>query len=319
MNQFVYLHELDSTRLSREEVLIGQQAMFYEIINKGNCVVITYNQLTDAPAFLYPLKWQDTYEKMLQLFENGSIKVARYVDRTPGGSFRETRTAAQYVLHAVSKALGSVENEADTFIFSALPVKRNNRPMLETIRDAVQFSDPARIEDLISAAGDPNRKDEWPALGIADIPVEDLEYILRYVRLILHLSQQPLAHIPAKPTSEPIWLLPDYLSAVLSATPSAETYPALFPLFSQAQEVLRRFAQEIPMHKQYSRSPWLTLLLDWFEDASEAEKPVILMAEAIVNLCYNYTVEDNIRDICKSYSGNETGFLPDFFEHLNTF
>ena len=319
MNQFIYLHELDSTRLSRREVLAGQDAMFYQIVNKGNCVVVTYNQLTDAPSFLYPLKWQETYQQMLQLFENGSIKVARYIDRTPGGGLRETRTAAQYVLHAVSKALGAVEQGADTFIFSALPVKRNNRPMLETLRDAIQFSDPARIEDLVAIAQDPTRRSDWDALGIADISLSDLEYILRYVRLILHLSQEPLSHISAKSIDDPISLLPDYLSAALAAEPSPSEHPSLYPHFTSACALLRRLKEEIPASKQFSRSPWLAPLLDMAEEATEEDLPTILLAEAIINLCYNYTVEENIRDISKRYGSLTDGFLPDFIQRLDAF
>ncbi len=319
MNQTVYLHALDSTRLSRAEVLAGQQALYHQILCKGNCVAITYNQLTDAPAFLYPLKYQETYEQMLQLFENGSLKVSRYIDRTPGGGLRETRTAAQYVLHALSKALGTAETGADTFIFSALPVRRNNRPMLEALRDAIQFSDPARIRDLIAAASDSRRQAEWASLGIADIPLADLEYIHRYVSLILHLSQEPLSHISAKPITEPIWLLPDYLSAALHGEEGLPHTSPLQPHFSTAAALLRRLADELPQNKQYSRSPWLAILLDMAEDAAEEEMAGILMAEAIVNLCYNYTVEENIQNISKRYADNTSGFLPDFLQQLEQF
>ena len=46
MKRLVYLYELDSVRNSKKEIVLGQQALFEEIV-KGNTVVLSYNQLTD--------------------------------------------------------------------------------------------------------------------------------------------------------------------------------------------------------------------------------------------------------------------------------
>lgn len=56
MNKLVYLFELDSVRNSKEEILIGQKALFEEIFVHGNIVTLTYNQVTDSQAFLSILR-----------------------------------------------------------------------------------------------------------------------------------------------------------------------------------------------------------------------------------------------------------------------
>lgn len=47
MREYVYLFELDSVRKTDEEIIAGQKALYNEIVNNGNIVVLTYNQLVD--------------------------------------------------------------------------------------------------------------------------------------------------------------------------------------------------------------------------------------------------------------------------------
>ena len=74
MRRFVYLFELDSVRNSKKEIQRGQQALFEEIVKKGNTVVLSFNQLTDSEAFLCAIRDEKAYEQMVQLFALGAIK-----------------------------------------------------------------------------------------------------------------------------------------------------------------------------------------------------------------------------------------------------
>ena len=67
MRRFVYLFELDSVRNSKKEIQKGQQALFEEIVKKGNTVVLSFNQLTDSEAFLCAIRDEKAYEQMEQL------------------------------------------------------------------------------------------------------------------------------------------------------------------------------------------------------------------------------------------------------------
>ena len=40
MREFVYLFELDSVRKTDEEIIAGQKALYNEIVNNGNIVVL---------------------------------------------------------------------------------------------------------------------------------------------------------------------------------------------------------------------------------------------------------------------------------------
>lgn len=52
MREFVYLFELDSVRKTDEEIIAGQKALYNEIVNNGNIVVLSYNQVVDSRGFL---------------------------------------------------------------------------------------------------------------------------------------------------------------------------------------------------------------------------------------------------------------------------
>lgn len=49
--KYVYLFELDSVRKTDEDIIEGQKAIYNEIVQQGNIVVMTYNQLVDSRGF----------------------------------------------------------------------------------------------------------------------------------------------------------------------------------------------------------------------------------------------------------------------------
>ena len=71
--KLVYLFELDSARSTDEEIEIGQNALYNEIVGNGNIVVMTYNQLVDSRGFFGLFNNTDYYENFVQLFEAGAI------------------------------------------------------------------------------------------------------------------------------------------------------------------------------------------------------------------------------------------------------
>ena len=46
--KYVYLFELDSVRKTDKEIIAGQKALYTEIVENGNIVVLTFNQLIDS-------------------------------------------------------------------------------------------------------------------------------------------------------------------------------------------------------------------------------------------------------------------------------
>jgi len=317
MNELIYLHELDSVRTCKEEVLVGQRALYREILHEGNCVVITCNQLSDSPAFLCPLWYESTYQQMLQLFDNGSIKLSRFYKKDELGNPEEVRTSAQYMIYAITKALGEAKNDAAKFIFSGLPIREKNKPLLRTLRDAIQYSDAERIRELIAVAQDENQPERQKQQGIEGMTAEELEYIYRYVKLILRLSRTPLSSVPArKGWEEHFWGFLDFLAVVRKkeSAAAAGEHALLAPYFQRALEILDAVEKEIPDGKHGARSSWLDILKDMPKD-----DPAIYMAETILNLCYNYTLEESIPGAKKTYGAGEEAFRSDFFQRLEVF
>ena len=62
----------------------------------------------------------------------------------------------------------------------------------------------------------------------------------------------------------------------------------------------------------YNRTNWVTLM-----DKMDADESVFL-SEALVDLCYNYTIEEGIRDVSRHFK-DEAGFRIDFFERLKKY
>lgn len=170
----VYLFELDSVRNSKAEIIKGQQALFEEIVMNGNQVVLSFNQLTDSEAFLSILENEEAYEEMIELFRCGALRVSQF------GRFR---TASQYIQNAIDKCIGK---DSDAFLFSGLPVKCTDTELLTKIKDALAFGDLTLLEEI---------RDKYP-VGSTDW--KRLEYIQRYIRMILILSMEKLAMNPEK-------------------------------------------------------------------------------------------------------------------------
>lgn len=176
MERLVYLYELDSVRNSKQEVEIGQQALFEEIVKKGNTVILSFNQLTDSEAFLCAVKNKDSYEQILELFKAGVLKVSRYGNK---------RTPSQYMQEAIEKCN---EPNKNAFLFSGVPVLCTEHDLLEKMHWALQYSDVGILEELIEK--EKNQKEK-----------ERLDYIVRFVRMILVMSMEELASNPAKSES----------------------------------------------------------------------------------------------------------------------
>ena len=122
MREYVYLFELDSVRKTDEEIIAGQKALYNEIVNNGNIVVLTYNR------FFSLLKDSEYQKYFIRLFENGAIRISQYGD---------IRSLSQYLIN-------SVESEKQ-FIYSALPVKSSQRRLLSLIKRSLLYSDLSEI------------------------------------------------------------------------------------------------------------------------------------------------------------------------------
>lgn len=280
MSKLVYLFDLDSA--NKETDTSAFDSLFHEIVDNGNCVAISMNQLTDSAFFARTIEDDYVYPLVMRLFETGAIKVSLYGD---------IRSASQYVQSVIERCLSET---GDCFVFSNLPVNSTETKQLEIIRDALKFSDAGRINELVNHS--------------QDIKPDDLESIRRFVSMVLKLSTISDGSIPAKnPAGRSFEFFLD--AAMRLLTTAAFSDKDLDREIKKALSSLERESQFIATGRN-NRSNWLSVC--------GAKTEIHPMATEIINLCYNYTIEDSIDGVCKHYddSNFDETFLSDMKRRL---
>ncbi len=294
MNKLVYLFELDSVikydNPHNGGVLRtpGIDALFYEIIKLGNSVAITMNQLTDSQFISEALGDAFAYDCLLRLFKGGSLKLSL---------FGKYRTVSQYIQTSLDKC------KENTFIFSNLPVKSEEKELISILKDALMFSDLTVIKQSIeNAQGEEKIR---------------LTKILRFINMILQLSVDETSNIPPKQGNKRG--LNELLLRATSILRAKFKDNNEQPIVTGALDILDAKRSEIEAEISNGtraggdiglRSVWLNVL----PSTGEAG----LLADKIIHLCYNYGIEDSINGVAKHYDDNdlESTFERDF---LNRF
>lgn len=275
MNKLVYLYELDSTRISPWEIDRGRKALYEEIVMRGNRVVLTFQQLTDSKIFLELLKDKKDFEIITSLFENGALRLSEYCDPHTG---KRICSASQYLQNAL-------EGGRTRFIFSNAPVNNEDLKVIQCAQEALQYCNLDSLRNL----------------------KQDVGQLENYIELMFHISIQQHAMNPVKEGS--VYTLPYMINWVRRAKFDNENFQKLFLSGSNClQDVKSKIIAS--RENLQSRSVWLKNLKE--EEKSEEIKS---MAEVIVDLCYNYVVEDSIENVSKRY----WDFLSDFQEKIYEF
>lgn len=307
--RYVYLYELDSVRKSDQQVIKGQQALFDEIVCNGNCVVLSLNQLTDSRAILSMLRTKQQMNTLLQLFQKGHLKYAR---------FEDCRTPSYYIQKSIE--------EKRNFIYSSLPMKSNQYYLQKEVLEALKYADLSKFSDLIEKQ---NKNDH--ALPVFDEYIdghfkssvlgkeealETLSYLKRFIEVILKISMYDAYALPITEytTEYPQVPFATFMEHILS-------FESENALFTETKSILKEIGQQLSHHhkNKNSRSEWLLCLLN---KKREYSKQLFAFAECIIHLCYNYTVEYSIYNVSKHYEisslfqSDHTSFQNDFFARL---
>ena len=352
MREYVYLFELDSVRKTDTEIAAGQTALYNEIVNNGNVVVMTYNQLVDSRGF-FSLFGDKAYQKsLIQLFKNGAIRISQYGD---------VRSLSQYLINSVSND--------KKFIYSALPVKYSQKHLLALIKRSLMYSDLSEIheychegirsdEDLKALFQEVNESKEvqesylfaenvkkWqidhpeselPELQFIESQVlqtmrEILKNIYWLLSTVLSLSVLHDIYIHPKDPSEYQELkMHNILDIVLQFADGKNFVDEMDrklvegPLWSKAVQVLRNLS--CYEENNDNRSVYLREIKDAYEaEKMNTDKNCFQYAEAIINLCYNYACEIsicniskhyNIKELSSTYTGKRITFYKDFMCRL---
>lgn len=301
MNKLVYLFELDSVRNSDDQMELAMKALFREIVVNGNIVVITYNQLIDSRFFLSLLndeKWSDV---IIKLFQSGAIRISQF------GNFR---TPSQYL---INRGLDSNEN----YIFSGLPIKSSQKSLIALTKRSLMYSDLTELNEYISRVRSDAElkvlfrernieKDKDNKISIVETTLDfegmmnTLKDLKAVLKLILEFSSIQNAYNPPKKKENSINVnLDSYLNHVKDIKNTGIAF------WDEAIAILKCCLKDV--NDTNKRSLIVKEIINEYNYNKKTENAFekYSLAQAIVDICYNYTCEQSICNISKHYNINE--------------
>lgn len=328
MNKLVYLFELDSVRITDKQMELAMKALTREILVYGNTVVITYNQLVDSRFFLSLLNDDRWAEDILKLFRLGKIKISQ---------FGQIRTPSQYLLN-------SALNSSDEFIFSGLPIRSSQKSLIALAKRSLMYSDLTELSEYING---PRKKEERDELlreytkdeedgkikimpcKLDDEKKEDLlRDLYAALNLILRISNIQNAYNPAKDTGAikiDLSLYGFFERVVKCVHPNIPEWvnaiATLTFIFDEEEEGGKKVLKD-----KNKRSEIKNRIYNKYNasDKSDMTRRAYSLAEAIIDLCYNYTCESSISNVSRHYdidefhdkAGSYETFVDDFLRRL---
>ena len=317
MKKLVYLFELDSTCNSEKEIASAQHTLFKEILFKGNKVVLSYNQLSDSKVFFKMIENDKIYEYLIELFKLGCIKISQYRK----SDNEEVRTASQYIQAAIKKCKAEKDNK-NAYIFSVMPVS-NQDEELDKIEKSLQYSDITILEDELKNIENKLQQNKIES-DKKDVEKEKLRWknIIKYIKMILLLSTENLAKNGSVTYETPriFEIIEEIISfyhgkeVKLKGNTSKEIKKINLlntnnneecNLLNQATKILSEIYDSIKNENgKNNRSFWIRKIEEDKKSKNIDPEKAYLLAELIVDLCYNYTVEMSIRGIYIEYALN---------------
>ena len=193
------------------------------------------------------------------------------------------RTASEYVQSKINECK---EKGKDAFIFSNMPIRGDNTKQLDVIGDALKYSDVNRIKEELADS-------------------KDLERICRFVNIVLKLSAMKTEMLPLKDPAGRNF--EEFLNISLSLLRKRSFADRkLDKEIKKAVKSLQEKSKQITENRN-ARSTWV--------NAYKGDEYCYPLAITIINCCYNYTIQDSISDVCKSY--DEQNFEASFWADLS--
>lgn len=287
--KYVYLFELDSVRKTDKEIIAGQKALYTEIVENGNIVVLTFNQLIDSRAFFSLFSISGYRESIMTLFEKGAIRITQ---------FNKTKTVAQYWLNAME--------EGKQFIYSAIPLKYTQYELVDILRRSLMYSDLSELYSYTKEGWSKTTDELKKLFPKENLSVTEMQTVMKnlyfMVSVALKLSTMNEIYISPKKLEDK-----QKFYAVLNKVLMFENSDN--PLWERAVaeiKFLKAFKK-----KKLDRSAYLRELSRKFEESKWKRYSDIQYAMDIINNCYNYVCEISIQNISKHYNIEELEYPED--------
>ena len=283
---YTYLFKNDSVRTTPVEIRAALTEMYNQIMLYGNTIVLSYNQVTDSRAFLSGIYSDDSYEAIMNLIRHGKIKMNRYFS---------AKTPSEYMQNAIAQYLN--HDNPGSFQFSGLPIEtkesqlEENKMRLMDVADALRCSDPwllMKKSKQYAAKGDEREAKRYRMFE-------------HYVQMILLFSMKEDAYIAEKNPEEMGRTNRSLLDFLLLLLQSFETEDCVFTAISaedrlESCKLIRDFINQRQGDPKYlcGRSNWYRYLRTLWPGAEESRRKAIAFAEAMIDICYNFTIEESI-------------------------
>ena len=303
--KYVYLFELDSIRKTNEEIIVGQNALYNEIVGNGNIVVLTFNQFIDSRGFFSLLSNHEYRKCILTLFEKGAIRFSQYND---------IKTLSQYWLNAME--------DGKKFIYSAIPLKYTQSKLVAILRRSLMYSDLSEIYSYTKEGWNRTAEELDELFPNEDLSMAQMQNVVRQLYFLLsvalQLSVMKDIYVPAKERQQEFEFYPMLNKIFMLDSPD----DVLWKKAINKIKSLDAYKRERP---SYNRSDYLRELSKINQEESWKENSTIQYAMDIINNCYNYVCELSIRNVSKHYDMEELKhpemgmptFREDFFTRLN--
>lgn len=181
------------------------------------------------------------------------------------------RTPVQYILGNIKE-----DPQSDNFIFSGIPIKRADKITVDAFRTALTNNDPQflRISETTLGKG-------------------EIDYLIEYTKCVLKIS---LDHDYLNtPKNEKSKKLSYYLHNVAYKAIKKQKYnKKVKKLLRKIEKKLKK--KELNVEK---RSEWYKAL----RLKKGKSEEILILAEAIIDICYNFATEDSVYGISKRYYG----------------
>lgn len=324
MNKLVYLYELDPTRNTEVEIRRAHQCIYAEIIENGNQIVLTCDQITDSDSFLMLLSNEESYNLLVQFINKGYIKFFQH--QIPDGIKEPVFPCAQEHLKKENLSLPSfyitldVESELKKDFTATFHSENFNlldekvaslTPKYELLQKYKKMFELLKLEGVALSAAQTLSQTEVPPLALWDVFLNVDRFFRKSTEMTLTASGEKLllsnGQYMRSPSSEKKHPKEKSTLYILQSGLEEE----LIQLLPISFALLHDWGERI--HDKNSRSEW-KIFLQSREVKTEIEalqsdgqltsslEKVLALIECLIDLFYNYSVEYNIMDVCPHYS-----------------
>lgn len=303
MNKLVYLHELDSVRNSPQEIKHARDALYEQIVQHGNCVVITFNQLADSKAFLgLAMASEESLAAIKSLMENGAIKISRFNDK---------RTASQYLQDNLCPTPAGCYGK---FVLSGWGVteelgKEKEQMVRGFIYKALRNSDPDYL-DLLPADEEAGFATNGPERK-RTLTQKNIQEIKRLVELMLYISQTSTAYVDVNNNAHP-----DYVQMLgfceetirgTGAKPSLDIIRTACTLVNESDAMKRSAYYQALNSLKGEHGPAVSL--------AEIEG-----AYRVFDICYNLVTEASIQNVSHHFlPSDQTSLMSEIKSRIDSY